>query len=423
MEALICKYCKNVARYTCACTEPQTNFCKDHQDSHLKSKRRHVIEIICSSRRSVNPASKQKMIAKIYELRKEASIKLHQVLEHAKLLIRAIEDQTKEAISNLKQFIDYCEDKTKEILNIESLEVKGFYSPFENCLISENSECYLDTFVGPDIVLRHPDNLIFYVPSSLQHSFENYSCFTAGFTSYRTIEIYPSNNWYTNNQLCWSSRILSIDSETLLITGGEKNDNVTNKCIKLNVRTGNIENVGNLKVDRKWHASAWLNGNPCVIGGLNYQNSIKDVEILIGNEWRLIESLNTARSSCSAVTYQGNIWVFGGSDRYNLDSIEKFEDGRWVIQTLKLVIPYNSIGVLCLENSILLYGGSLSTDTETNYTYCINTKEHTIACKKPLLETCNFTNNIVTFKYKKNIFAFDTLKRRRFEPDLKMIFT
>ena len=111
---------------------------------------------------------------------------------------------------------------------------------------------------------------------------------------------------------------------------------------------------------RDWHAMAWIDGNPAVIGGQNRKTALNSVEVFRNNEWIGIAPLNIPRASSTAITIQNITWVVGGYNVELLNSIEKYQEQRWVIVEIALPIPLNCPGVCGLGNNLQIFGGRTS---------------------------------------------------------------
>ena len=226
-----------------------------------------------------------------------------------------------------------------------------------------------------------------------------------------------------NSRFEGSFRLLSIDFDTLLITGGCIGSIPQSRCISLNINSGNFKDLPRMNVRRKWHAITWLNSFPCVIGGTDGTKTISNAEILVGDEWVEISSLNIARSDFTAVNYKGIIWCFSGFDidKKILDSVEKFENDCWKIINLRLSQPCNNLGALCLENHILLYGGKTENDAYSDKGYIIDASDNNITECGIINMAASFTSHCLHIT-EHGLFEYNT-KLLHVELDLKKIFS
>ena len=375
MEA-ICIVCGSKAKYVCSCVQPKIGLCRDHHEAHLDTEGKHVIES-CKNLNSPFTLPKKLIISKINEIKQQACKNIDEVVLHASKLIASIEVQAKEVIAHLQSFMAFCDQKMIEISNLSVIPTTIFYSPLEKALVSGKPQSFIDTLMGSEIILKELDKIFRYIPSPLEHSFNNFSSFTAGFTLSNSIRVYPLEKELAVgiHRFC---RILAIDSDKILITGGGEKK-AHNKCYKLVVTSGDIGVAPSMKCSRNCHGITWLDGYPCAIGGFD-KDAINNVEILVGDEWKEIQPLNVARLSCTAINHKGLIWCIGGATGNDIpiDSIEIFENHMWKISTLRLFEPSFAIGALCLENHILLYGGRNANDEDMNTAYLLDTSANEI---------------------------------------------
>ena len=398
---------------------PKIPLCKDHHDPHLYTQGAHIIEL-----NNILPfiASKSLIISKLLDLKDQASVNIHSVVIYTTNIIYSIQTQADQAIRNLRSFMNFCDKTIIEISSLDVIQKKIFYKPIEKALITENPQEFIDTLIGSNIILHDIEKVFTYVPSPLEHTFDNYSSYAVGFESENTLSIYPSNKVLTNTNLHWYSRILLIDFEVLLITGGCIDDEMYNNCYTLNLVSGTMNDAPSMKYSRGLHCITWLNGFPCVIGGDDGEAIIKTTEVLVGTEWKEIPSLNIARYSFTAINHNSLVFCLGGKDKQHdkLETIEKFEDNAWKILDLRLFEPSYSIGAMCLENMILMYGGRNKSDENIFRVYALDTKSDVISQVGTIRESVRFSQKSCLLTGGK-IFQFpheDTL----YEIKLKMIF-
>ena len=102
---------------------------------------------------------------------------------------------------------------------------------------------------------------------------------------------------------------------------------------------------------------AWIANYPAVISGNDGKNQMINVEILKNGVWIEGPSINIPRSSHTSITCHKSAWIIGGINQNILDSIEKYEENQWKLIKLTSHIPSNYVGIMCIENSLLLLGG------------------------------------------------------------------
>ena len=245
MESLNCRVCGAEAKYVCLCAEPNIGLCRDHQNPHLETEGKHTIELY-KKISSPFSLSRKLIICKIFEIKQKACTNIHEVILHSAKLIASIEAQAKVVITNLKSFMAFCDQKMIEISNIYIIPTNIWYSPLEKSLISGEPKVFIDTLMGSDIILREIGMIFRYVPSPLKHSFNYFSSFTAVMVSDNSVRVYPSEKIFDIAISYKYSRMLAIDFNKILITGGG-DKYAHNKCCILNIESGHIENTPSMK--------------------------------------------------------------------------------------------------------------------------------------------------------------------------------
>ena len=153
-----------------------------------------------------------------------------------------------------------------------------------------------------------------------------------------------------------SSRCLQLNSDTILVTGGECG---TFACL-VSATNCVVTCLPNLKVGRKFHAMALIEGKPAAIGGFDGVNYLTSVEVLSDWQWEKHSKLVEGRWSHAAASLGLVTYVFGGlrAPTIGTNSIEKHFEGRWTRLAVGLSMPMHSIGA-CVwpDEGVLLIGG------------------------------------------------------------------
>ncbi|XP_078493076.1 uncharacterized protein LOC144748646 [Ciona intestinalis] len=107
------------------------------------------------------------------------------------------------------------------------------------------------------------------------------------------------------------------------------------ECLNLNQVDGDWYKVASMNKQRWFAASAVLNDQMCVAGGMgggdNMLSSVKLYNPVV-NIWTNIASMKTKRWQHALVCYNGRLYTFGGSDGSNrLNSMESYDprEGKW----------------------------------------------------------------------------------------------
>ena len=399
MRSINCRYCPSLAVYVCSCTSPGTYFCKRHLDLHESEAGDHNFQLFKKSGNIPNLVSKEKILKKLIWMKTEALASKKLIIEETNVSIARIVKESSSLIEKLSSFIKLCDDYTIEINEIKHIPIKEFYYPLENALISQDIESFLDQFAPPTINYNEETKKYFYVPSCFPHYLYNYSYFSVNFCSENTTQLHPSNKIFINEKFNWSSRLLTIGTDKILITGGTKigGINITD-CFILNLRTNEIQTIAKMNYLRSWHAMTWIKDSPAVIGGINGVN-LKSVEIFKNNEWIQIEDINIPRNRFTGIKLKNKVFIIGGSFNFDdksyekLDSIEKYENNHWDLLQIKLLIPLSGVALLCVENNILIIGGKDKDNCIRKNAYIFDTKRLNLNeinnINKHLLFVCN----------------------------------
>nr|XP_026695511.1 kelch-like protein 12 isoform X2 [Ciona intestinalis] len=131
----------------------------------------------------------------------------------------------------------------------------------------------------------------------------------------------------------WGSTSVKINNH--VYTGGGDDSNFV-ECLNLKQVDGDWNEVASMKEQRWRAASAVLNDQMCVAGGLDGGcNVFSSVELYnpVVNTWTNIPSMKTERYQHALVSYNGPLFAFGGCDNVignhiDLDSIESFDPRR-----------------------------------------------------------------------------------------------
>ena len=107
-----------------------------------------------------------------------------------------------------------------------------------------------------------------------------------------------------------------------------------------------------------------------------------------------------------------------------LDSIEKFEGNQWQLLSLNLIIPSSHVGLMCIENGILLLGGKTIGQKLIDNIFYIDTIKLEVKEKSKLSCDDYFKFNHVFTDLSKNLIAGcnNCGNFECFDLDLKKIF-
>ena len=321
----------------------------------------HNISIIKSKCRPPNERSKNQLIDRVIYAQRQTDMQLNEFLQEVAIFFTEFNKRIKETIKKATQFKVLCNDIINEIQNMNSLDIKEIYSPFENLLLSTNNDKILSLIQSPTIIFPQINIQNFYIPTCFPHFLYNYSDNPIYFEKHDTIKVYSLNKSVQSDRFSSLSRYLDIGNNQFLFTGGYNPAQKATFIIDL--VTENIVECSNLLTPRRAHSITWIYNSPAVIGGVNGQGiKINSMEIFKNNYWINGPSINISRSSHSSISYQNVSYIIGGVNNSLLESIEKFSNGEWKLLEINLLMPCVSITPICIENNLLVIGGNTSND-------------------------------------------------------------
>lgn len=225
----------------------------------------------------INPENKAKFLSKIQKM-------IASTLENMKMLnlIRTNSNfnQIQRVLQKLHNFIIFCSEKYVYIFNTNTLPSSEFHFPHEKALISDNIDDYLAQFSHPMITFSDSNEII-YSPSTFLHAWTHHSHFSCVYSSFHKLQCIPGNKVIKNPQIFTeNSRILALDNERIMITGGKTKNNIFKAdCIILNIIKEQYYFIAKLNQARKCHNMCFIGRNPSVIGGDYQASAIKSTEI------------------------------------------------------------------------------------------------------------------------------------------------
>ena len=157
-----------------------------------------------------------------------------------------------------------------------------------------------------------------------------------------------------------SCRCCFISNSNLLITGGAKKPTGVFEMVAETLATTALADMNE---GRMWHSLCRYQEEVYVIGGRTpAKTALASVEVLREGIWAQLSPINTARDSATAVAHEGTILVAGGSTNRGgrwelLNSIERLENGEWVITAVELPLKLGGVGLVSLATSSLLVCG------------------------------------------------------------------
>ena len=392
MERIMCEKCFELARYSCACIEPNLKFCKQHREEHEESFGDHYFKICQTDKVYPNQVVKTEMIEKIKKIMKEAKEQKHKIRERSSEAIDLIEKKSSFIVGKLREFLNLCSDVLIEVMQINVIEFKFAYNPVEAALISKDASSFIGKIEAPNIDYNIFHELFSYTPSIFPHFFYNFLDLTIETIAENKIRVHPSKKHLECNKLSYKINFLNIGENKLLYTGSScSNNEISNNAFILNLSDGTVKDLPPLKHKRGFHTMTWIERAPAVIGGFCGQN-LKSVEIFKYGEWVELSPLNFKRQRLSSICTQKTVWVVGGFDALALNSIEKYEEKSWSVVQVYLPRPAYRIGLCCIDNGFLIIGGRQTDDKSLNQVYYFNMSDLSVKAEKPI-------DSFMSFRY------------------------
>ncbi|OMJ89416.1 hypothetical protein SteCoe_8414 [Stentor coeruleus] len=357
---MICSSCRHPAQYSCNCTSKKSYMCSKHLGNHCKLNGKHEINQIGSKKKLFNSEMKVKLLNKIRSLKTQAKLDISKAISHVNDLFTKISGELKRANNYIKGFIKSCDDAIDYIKNLnDEIEEKEFYCPLESLLIMQRPEI-LDQIYGPKINLYAINNkTIECAISNFPHCIFQYTFNSIVFSSQNEL---ACNNGITETKMHtdfnWVGRLLSVGKALAIYTGG---DPASNSAYIINLELKSINSLSSMQQKRKWHAMTWIDGFPAVLGGYDGEEFLNVVEVYKNGNWERYPSLTSIKSSLSAISYYSKVYAIGG--RFNvspikcLNSIEKYENGKWELLFVKISSNLTGPGLFASGIYIIIFGG------------------------------------------------------------------
>ncbi|OMJ84695.1 hypothetical protein SteCoe_14153 [Stentor coeruleus] len=208
-----------------------------------------------------------------------------------------------------------------------------------------------------------------------------------------------------NSHRFQSSSRAVLYRDSVIITGGLKNS----KCVfKIIVSTCAATKLMDMNEGRSWHTLLYHEDQLYVIGGRSdAKEPMKSVEILdtmqedISKEnWKRGIDMQSPRENTSAISYEGKIFVVGGSQKEvnrwtPMNSIEIFVNGSWEFYGNYLDSPCSGVGLIVNKQGlILIVGGSREKGTHSNeiFVYDPNSMNKPVKSEQTLQEADIFSS-------------------------------
>ncbi|OMJ67217.1 hypothetical protein SteCoe_35682 [Stentor coeruleus] len=417
---MICGFCRDPAEFSCNCTSKSSYVCSKHVGNHYKLIGKHEVNQIGRKKILFNPIMKAKLLDKIFLLKTQAKLDMKKTILHANDLITQINKKLNKINNYMINFIKSCNDTIDYIQNLnEEIEEKEFYCPLESLLIMKEPEV-LDQIYGPKIKL-YPINgkTIECGISTFPHCIFQYT--------FRALEFSSENEVICNNgtvetkiktNFNWAGRLLSVGKKFGIYTGGFP---ASNSAYIIDLESKSINSLPSLHQKRCFHAMTWIDGFPAVLGGCDGEEDLAVVEVYKNGNWEIYPSLTSKKKCFGAISHFSKTYAFGGNiktekGKKRLNHIERYENGKWELLTIKLSSNLSIPGIFLLGTNILIFGGGDNDGKMTKDCYIFDDKFMKI-CKADfeLKEPLYFASlNALTLKGEIHYYGTDLNESCRF---------
>lgn len=320
--------------------------------------------------------------------------------------------RTQQVVSEMQDFIKICKDFKIRVLSIETIAKKEFYNQFESILLGQSNKIF-KSIEGP--VLALPSFEISITPSLFPDILNHYN--EIGFISDATLYYSEGKKQFQSKLLKDSSRMLYLNKEKLLITGGVSD----RKVYIFNIISNALQEINCLTEPRHAHTMAWVNGYPAVISGAKNSGITCSVEILRNGKWDRISDINIGRTYLSSCNYAEKTFLIGGKNWKGTheEKIEMWEKNTW--KELEILAP--GLLRLCGANwtgtKLMIFGGIMIVNekaSKSSYVHSMKYNQSRFMIEKELKtgNTFDFNlwkrqgNEIIAFQTSEELIAYPT---------------
>ncbi|OMJ90394.1 hypothetical protein SteCoe_7196 [Stentor coeruleus] len=414
-----CAYCSETAKYSYKYANSIIYSCSNHLENHYPIIGNHKINQIMQKIVFINYEMKEILIDRIKLLKVNAKLDLNDTIAHTNNAITKLSTDLKKFTKYIMGFIKSCDDTINCIEGFHGkIEEKEYYSPIESILIMQESDT-LNLLRSPKIKLS-PFNqqIIECTPSSFPHCLFQYSFKALSFSDENEI-VYNDGKSEIKipTNFDWAGRLFTIRKDLAMFTGGKK---ASSSVSVIDLKSKIIYSLSSMHQRRKWHAVAWIDGYPAVLGGHDDEKCLDKVEVYKNGNWEKYPSLTLKKDSCSAVSCFNKVYVFGGRMRYGdnpnkLKSIEKYENRSWSLLSVKLFSPMTSLGLFVSGTYIIIFGGIDENQTYLKDCFVLDKRNLYVSKINTKLEESLFFGNLnfLTFDGEVLIYGNDTKQNKK----------
>jgi hypothetical protein len=323
--------------------------------------RNHLFRSFTDKKVLIDESRRKFLLQQLTYIKDQSELLKQTTLVQKKKLIQNLKDSSKLALENLDFIIMNCLKMTEKIKSLSVITHRTL-TPYERFICSSNDP-FLEFLQAPKVKISSKTFAFELVLPTFIQEMTNFSCYSVAFKENAVLTV-PKSNILHHSLFNGSSRCLSISPKKLLVTGLPSNKG-EDTCVEVDLAMKTIKPGASLNVTRKWHAMAWLNDWPCVVGGNDSRDDLRSVEVLKNDFWVEMPSLVVPRSSLSAVCYLDKLWVVGGINLETMNSVEVFFEDSWKLLGVKNEILCSSVALFGLGKYLVIFGGFRGKDNSS----------------------------------------------------------
>ncbi|CAG9316497.1 unnamed protein product [Blepharisma stoltei] len=408
--------CEKNVEIICLCDKSTHYLCEPHFRYHLEtsSERIHEPMKTVPINQKVLSSLFQKLdwiIEKTSKLFEKFSRKIDKLEKFHRKLLKSITHTRKMINNQLLETIITCKNLKEKCK--KPISRKDYYSQLENLLIndySSYSESIISQMEPPKIEIIKKDQRrlwekISFYSSTFSHLLSTYNSYCFDITNLG-IDVFSlacfdgkKEEKFDNLSVEPSSRMMLISPDEILITGGNKNPK---KCDIFNITNRTLTHQNSLNHERYWHCITFIKGFPAVIAGYYNRSYLKAVEIFKYGKWYEFTPLNYPRSSPSACSLLGKVYVVGGNYEHYCEVFDEAIDQWKELIGCMPIYHRMSPGIVGLcENFLIIFGGCITSAIPLNEAVKIDIKNKKESKMPPLEIKGKYSHGFHMLKDKK----------------------
>lgn len=159
---------------------------------------------------------------------------------------------------------------------------------------------------------------------------------------------------YASETFVNSARYTMISKTEAIITGGVTQERT---ATLFHLVFGTTSPLPDLKEERAWHGTIYLQGCVYIAGGEVKGAVLKSAEVYDGIKWSRIANMTIGRYNLTLSTFKKQVYAFGGSEQVYLKTIEYYNGVEWKLAPMELPTPRNYPTIVRARNTLILISG------------------------------------------------------------------